>query len=72
MGGRRQGVFWRVGAAAAGGRGGRLRGVVGVLGQKRERRLDGGGVGIWVVLLVAGKPVANVVRCVWELFIKPP
>lgn len=67
--GRREGVFGGGGAgAAAGGRGG-LR-LVGLLRQEGERRVDGRGVGLRVVLLVAGQSVAHVVCRVWELLVK--
>lgn len=67
--GRRVGVFWGGGGAAA------ARGcswLVRVLGQKREGRVDGGGVWLWVVVLITGQSVAHIIRCVWKLFIKPP
>lgn len=41
-----------------------------MLGQKREGRVDGRRVGLWVVVLITGQSVAHVVRCVWKLFIK--
>lgn len=41
-----------------------------MLGQKREGRVDGRGVGLRVVILITGQSVAHVVRCVWKLFIK--
>lgn len=68
---RRKGAFWcGGGGAATAGRSGWLW-VVGVLGQKWEWRVDGRGVGLWVILLVTGQSVAHVVRCAWKLFIKP-
>lgn len=70
--GRRVGVFrgGGGGAAAAGGCG--WLWVVRVLGQKREGRVDGGGVGLRVVVLITGQSVAHVIRCVRKLFVKPP
>lgn len=44
--------------------------MVRVLGQKREGGVDGGGVGLRVVILITGQSVAHVVRCVWKLFVK--
>lgn len=41
-----------------------------MLGQKREGRVDGGGVGLRVVILITGQSVAHVVRCVGKLFVK--
>jgi len=62
-------VTRRVGAA---GRGGRLWGGVGLLGQEGQlRRVDGRGVRLRVVLRVAGQPVAHVVGRVGKLFVKP-
>lgn len=70
--GRRVGVFrgGGDGAAAAGGCG--WLWVVRVLGQKRKGRVDGGGVGLRVVVLITGQSVAHVIRCVRKLFVKPP
>lgn len=46
--------------------------LVGVLGEEGERGLDGRGVGLRVVLLVAGESVADVVRRVGELLVALP
>lgn len=70
MRGRRVGVFGGGGCAAAGGCG--WLGVVRVLGQKGEGRVDGGGVGLRVVVLITGQSVAHIIRRVRKLFIKPP